>query len=140
VRRGILVLIAFALAGCGGSTSTVKSIAAPTTTTTNAQPAANGDASAKALVRSAQVAAETLATDQGGSYSGMSPAKLQQYVPALGSTAGAKLTSAAADASGQGYSLTGRADATGDTFTLTRSADGTIARTCHGTGCVGGSW
>jgi type IV pilus assembly protein PilA len=106
------------------------------------------DASAKELARSAQTAAETYSTDHNGSYTGVSPAALNAIEPTIStaaSTTDAYLSAAAANATGDGYSVTTNSPS-GNTFTITRAANGTTSRTCTAGagaatgGCVGGAW
>ena len=105
------------------------------------------DASAKELARSAQTTAETIATDNSGSYSTVSAATLKATEPSIQIAAAnnnAYITAAAQNGGGTGYTVTATAGvpASGaDTFTITNT-NGVIARTCGGTngGCSGGSW
>jgi type IV pilus assembly protein PilA len=103
------------------------------------------DAAAKSQARTAQTAAETLATDNNGSYANTSAATLKSTESTLADTGSAVMSVAAASATG--YSVVSTSNATGDSFTITRAADGTVSRTCTaGTGsgnpggCVGGNW
>src|SRR5262249_16484163 len=57
------------------------------------------DAAAKSMARTAQTAAETLATDNNGSYASVSVATLQGVESTLNDTSGATLTAASGDAS-----------------------------------------
>jgi type IV pilus assembly protein PilA len=103
------------------------------------------DVAAKSMARSAQTAAETLATDNDGSYANVSIASLEAVEPTLRDTSGATLNSAAPNSSNNGYTITVAAHAA-DTnqFTITRNPDGTVTRTCTalGTGACpqSGSW
>jgi type IV pilus assembly protein PilA len=103
------------------------------------------DSAAKSLVKTAQTAEETYATDNNGSYtSNMSD--LTAIEPTIGDTGqGATLSTVTGNGS-VGYTLVATAKSTGDTFTLT-SANGSVTRTCAaGTGsgnpggCVAGKW
>ena len=103
-------------------------------------------ASAKELAHSAEVAAETYATDNNGSYVNLTQATIHQYestIP-ISPTPGSAYLSAVTNASATGYAIT-ITPATGpQTFTLTRS-NGMITRTCTpstgtGGGCVNGTW
>lgn len=103
------------------------------------------DASAKSQARTAQTAAETLATDNNGSYANVSLSGLQTTESTLNDTSSATLSVSGVSASG--YSVTSTSNSTGDAFTITRNANGTVTRTCTtGTGagspggCVGGKW
>ena len=116
------------------------------------------DASAKELAHTAQVAAETYATDNAGSYGGLSQTVLQTYESTIQIASGnnnAYLSAASADGSGQGYTVT-TTSPSGDSFSITRLDSGTLVRSCTGPGsaavangqvqggCVGtasgGSW
>jgi hypothetical protein len=90
------------------------------------------DAAAKELVRTAQVAAETIATDNGGSYARVSPAtihteeKLIPITPREGRQwAGAYLLSASGTS--DSFVVTSRAS-NGNTFSVRRSSDGEIVQ------------
>src|SRR3989440_11256327 len=69
------------------------------------------DAQAKSQARTAQTAAETLATDNNGSYSNVSLANLKNTEPTLNDTTGAKLTAAGAGA--------GTGDTAANSYTVT---------------------
>jgi type IV pilus assembly protein PilA len=103
------------------------------------------DAAAKSQARTAQTAAETIATDNNGDYTNVTLAKLQSTESTLSDTGSATLQAPVAAANS--YSVTSKSNATGDSFTISRAADGTVSRTCIvGTGsgspggCVGGAW
>ncbi len=90
------------------------------------------DASAKELAHTAQVAMETCATDNAGSYSACnSVAKLQSYEATIQSqtTASGAYLSAVSVPSGNQYSVT-TTSTTSDTYTITRAQTGAISRTC----------
>jgi len=106
------------------------------------------DADAKALTRTAQTAAETYATDNGGSYLGMTPAILIGIEQTLNQADGG-------DDSGDGDALavSGLAtdeytvtvdSSTGNDFSISRADDGTVSLTCNTggqDGCpTGGQW
>ena len=103
------------------------------------------DASAKELAHAAQVATETYATDNSGSYVGMSLAKLAQYDPSINTTVGnGAYVSAITNLSGTGYKITTFSANGLDTFSVTRN-NGSITRTCTGgtvnSGCPSsGTW
>ena len=108
------------------------------------------DAQAKSQARTAQTAAETLATDNNGSYSNVSLANLKNTEPTLNDTTGATLTAAGAgsgtgDTAANSYTVTSTSS-NSNTYTITRHNDGTVNRTCVGGtapnsgGCVGGTW
>ena len=98
------------------------------------------DASAKAQARTAQTAAETLATDHNGDYSFTTLANLQSTEPTLNDTSSS--TAAVPAAATNGYTVSSQSNVTKDTFYITRNTNGTVTRTCSGTGggCVGGTW
>jgi type IV pilus assembly protein PilA len=112
------------------------------------------DASAKELARTAQTTAETMATDNNGSYSNVTnPAAMHTYEKGLPTTAAeagsnAYLSAATEIESGGGYEVTTKAFNSGDEFTIKKTAGGTITRTCKSStgsknGCSGsetGNW
>jgi type IV pilus assembly protein PilA len=105
------------------------------------------DASAKELARTAQTTAETIATDNAGSYASITaPASLSAVEPSIQTAAGGNNAYiSAALGSGTGYAVTATAATTGDTFTITNAA-GVVTRTCvakeasNKGGCPTGSW
>jgi type IV pilus assembly protein PilA len=90
------------------------------------------DASAKAMVRSAETAAETYSTDHGGSYEGISPAELKAIEDTIDTveTDSTYLSAATEEAGGEGYVVTATSTKTGNTFTITRDDEGNVAYTC----------
>src|SRR5689334_13146089 len=105
------------------------------------------DASAKELARTAQTTAETIATDNNGSYATIEgPANLNTVEKSIPITEfnGAAYLSAAAG-TGTTYTVTAKAgSASGDTFTIARNAEGVVTRTCTTAGKGGcpasGNW
>ncbi len=106
------------------------------------------DVSAKELLHTAQVAAETYATERGGGFSwGAEPKgleELRKYEPSLiacPNTSSACLLQAEESEEGKGYKLVAEAANTGDQFTITLNSAGVITRTCTSSknGCSGGS-
>ena len=105
------------------------------------------DAAAKELAHSAQVAAETLATDNNGSYANVNQASLNNIEATIQTASGngnAWLSAAGGISSGQGYTVVAQST-NGDTFTIMRAADGTLSRSCTAAGantggCPTGSW
>jgi type IV pilus assembly protein PilA len=101
------------------------------------------DAQAKSMARTAQTAAETLATDNNGSYATTTVAALQGVEPTLSDTSGASLTAASGGAAI--YSVTATSS-NGNTYTISRAAGGAVSRTCTASaspnsgGCNGGTW
>ncbi len=111
------------------------------------------DASAKELAHSAQTAAETYATDNGGSYTGLTLAVLNQYETTIQTAAGqgnAFVLSVTPNGGppALGYTLVVDPANGPEEFTLTRNANGSTTRTCTvnavagatGGGCVAGTW
>jgi type IV pilus assembly protein PilA len=107
------------------------------------------DASAKEMVKNAQTAAETIATDNSGSYKEVTTTKINEYEKSIplteGPTKGAYLKAATSIETGAGYELETEAPATKDTFKIVNKA-GTITRTCTAAsatnkgGCPTGDW
>jgi type IV pilus assembly protein PilA len=110
------------------------------------------DASAKELAHTAQVAAETYATDHNGSYAAMTATLLKGIEGTIQVGAGggnaylANDAAAAPDASGNGYTVTATST-NGDTFSITRADTGGVTRACTtaagntATGCpAGNTW
>ena len=104
------------------------------------------DAAAKELAHTAQVAIETLATDNNGSYvsANGSPAALAGYEATIQTTAGngnAYLSAVVATATS--YTVT-TTSTTGDTYSIIRSSTGSLTRSCSNaagqTACVGATW
>jgi type IV pilus assembly protein PilA len=103
------------------------------------------DAAAKELAHTAQVAIETLATDNNGSYASATASGLQGYEATIQIASGngnAYLSGVTVTANT--YTVT-TTSTTGDTFSINRSSSGSLTRTCTpstGTvgGCVNGSW
>ena len=103
------------------------------------------DAAAKELAHTAQVAIETLATDNNGSYASATASGLQGYEATIQIASGngnAYLSGVTVTANT--YTVT-TTSTTGDTFSINRSNSGSLTRTCTpstGTvgGCVNGSW
>jgi type IV pilus assembly protein PilA len=105
------------------------------------------DASAKELARTAQTTAETIATDNNGSYETITaPSVLngvEKSIP-IAEVNGAAFLSAATG-TGNSYTVTAKAGASsGDTFTIDRNSNGEVTRSCTTAGKGGcsasGSW
>jgi type IV pilus assembly protein PilA len=105
------------------------------------------DASAKDLVRSAQTAAETLATDTKGGYPTLSPTALnavEATIPIARSSSNAWLSAAATLGGGTGFYVTSTS-VSGNTFTIQNDA-GVVTRSCtvasggSSGGCVNSTW
>lgn len=88
------------------------------------------DVQAKSLARTAQMAAETISTDNNGEYEKVTAAELGKYEPTIHTVA---TTSEAylipPTPSKTTYSLTAKAT-NGNEFTISRSATGVVTRTC----------
>jgi type IV pilus assembly protein PilA len=107
------------------------------------------DASAKELARTAQTTAETVGTDNNGSYSAITgPVVLQEYeksMPTSNDGKNAWISAAKEIESGKGYEVTATAEPTGDEFTI-KNSKGEVTRTCKAAtesnkgGCPTGSW
>ena len=116
------------------------------------------DASAKELAHTAQVAIETCATDNNGTYataSCNSPSALQAYEATIAvNSSGGNAYLSNVQTTGTyagGYDVT-TTSTSGDTFSIIRSSSGSLSRTCTGPsgatvssgtvvgGCVGGTW
>jgi type IV pilus assembly protein PilA len=103
------------------------------------------DAAAKELAHSAQVAAETYATDHSGSYAALSLSILNQYEATIQTAAGngnAYMT--VATGTGTGYTVTASDATNAETFSIVRTG-GSITRTCTplagvNGGCINGTW
>jgi hypothetical protein len=96
------------------------------------------DNDAQRLVKTAQTAIETYATDHGGSYAGATSEALAQLEPGL---AGAQLS---VDAAADSYTVAVTSAPTSNTFTITRDSSGAVSLTCGepNTGAcpAGGLW
>jgi type IV pilus assembly protein PilA len=102
------------------------------------------DAQAKALVRTAATAAETLATDNNGSYANVTAATLNSVEPSINITSGSSAWISSAAGTATGYTLVATAPGSGDTFTVTNN-NGASTRTCTAAtankgGCPSGTW
>jgi type IV pilus assembly protein PilA len=111
------------------------------------------DASAKELARTAQTAAETIATDHGGSYATITEPKvlseLEKSIPTEEASGPAFLSGATSAEEGRGYQVTAKAVSSGDSYTITRNSEGVVSHSCEtptkkpAGGCPnapGGSW
>ena len=105
------------------------------------------DASAKELARTAETTAETIATENGGSYATVSTTELNKVEPTIpiAKAGNNAWISAATGAAGE-YSVTATAPTTENEYTITNKA-GVVTRTCKvsatvkQTGSCGtGSW
>jgi len=107
------------------------------------------DASAKELARTAQTTAETIATDNNGSYATIKePKQLQEYESSIQIAAGnGNAYISAAKGTAEGFEVTATST-NGHTFTIKREANGTVVRSCtpagktgsEGGGCQNSTW
>jgi type IV pilus assembly protein PilA len=102
------------------------------------------DAQAKELARTAQTTAETIATDNNGSYAKVSLTELKAYEPSIVTTATEKEAYlSTGEGTGKTYTVTATSSS-GDTFTVSRESSGEISRSCTqvtgSKGCPSGSW
>jgi type IV pilus assembly protein PilA len=101
------------------------------------------DSSAKTLAQTAQTAAETYSTENGGAYSFTKPEQLQAIEPSINykNTAETYLKTATGISSNEGYEVTAVAQNTGDEYTVKRLANGEVEHLCKSTeakkGCPG---
>jgi type IV pilus assembly protein PilA len=86
------------------------------------------DTSAKSQARTAETAAETYSTDNGGVYTGLEEKKLEAIEPTLKETTSATLT--VTGVSANEYTVTSTAKATGDAFSIKRTSTGQVERSC----------
>jgi type IV pilus assembly protein PilA len=108
------------------------------------------DASAKELARTAQTAAETYATDNGGNYGALSTSWLVSIEPTIQTASGnnnAYMNGAGAVVAGASTYTVTATSTSGATYSIARSATGTFTRSCVGPGgvataggCVNNSW
>jgi type IV pilus assembly protein PilA len=103
------------------------------------------DSNAQSMVKSAQVAEETYATSNNGSYT-TSASALQAIDPSLSDTSAATLSVNTAP-TGAEYQVVATANNTNDAFTITEGTNGVQTDTCSsGSGggspgaCTSGSW
>jgi type IV pilus assembly protein PilA len=88
------------------------------------------DASAKELARTAQTTAETIATDNSGSYATVTPAELKKAEPSIPTAEGGNNAwVSAASGTATEYSVTATAPTTKNEYTITNKA-GAVTRTC----------
>ena len=158
----MIAVTAATLASCGGSgcgtrcgnaaspaARTAPGTPATTATSTTAAPSRGGpataqprDLAAESLVRTAQAAVETLATDDNGSYTRISPKAIAMLEPNIPITRNGRAYLSAARGTNTTYRVTATS-ASGDTFTISRDARGAISRTCTGRAspeCHAGKW
>jgi type IV pilus assembly protein PilA len=89
------------------------------------------DASAKELARTGQTVAETIGTDNGGSYTTITgPTSLSAVEATIPTAAGSNAYISAASGTSNTFTVTATAATTNDTYTIVRAANGTVTRTC----------
>jgi len=103
-------------------------------------------ASAEELAHSAQIAAETYATDHNGSYAGLTTAALSAYDASIQTSSGSgnAWVSNVTNVTANTYTVTTTPARGNETFSINRTG-GLVTRTCTPTGvsqgpCVNGSW
>lgn len=101
------------------------------------------NAQAKELARTAQTTAETIATENDGSYEKVTPSEINNVESTVGITATEHEAYLSATTHSQHeYSVTVKAT-DGDEYTISRNGEGAVSRTCvspvSGTGCSGGA-
>ena len=104
------------------------------------------DASAKELARTAQTTAETIATDNGGSYASIkAPAQLSAVEASIPTVEGNNAWISAATGTATGFEVTATAATTKNEYTI-KNEGGTVTRTCKAAnaaspgGCPAGTW
>ena len=99
------------------------------------------DSSAKTLAQTAQTAAETYSTENGGSYAGISPEKLKEIEPSINTSSENEAKLTVATGSATGYTVTAEAQNTKDKYSVIREASGNVEHKCTSTsnGCPGHS-
>jgi type IV pilus assembly protein PilA len=96
------------------------------------------DASAKELVRTAQTTAETIATDNSGSYASIKePKSLQEIEQTIPIAEGNSAWISAAKGTATEYEITATAPTTKNTYTI-KNVAGVVTRTCVTVGTAGG--
>jgi type IV pilus assembly protein PilA len=96
------------------------------------------DAAAKELARTAQTTAETIATDNGGSYASITePKVLQEAEPTITIAEGKNAWISVAKGKATEFEVTATAAATKDTFTI-KNVAGVVTHTCVTVGTAGG--
>jgi type IV pilus assembly protein PilA len=102
------------------------------------------DSSAKTVAQTAQTAAETYATENGGLYTNMTQTKLHEIEPSLNITSNANEAelSAVTVLGTEGFEVTAKAQNTGDEYIVKKEANGTLVHECKSTtgtktGCPG---
>ena len=96
------------------------------------------DSSAKTVAQTAQTAAETYSTENGGNYAGLTIAKIDAIEPSINTTSTneAQLIETGTYKtepleSGGGYRVTVKAQNTGDEYSVVKKANGEVEHLCH---------
>ncbi|MGE5700882.1 MAG: hypothetical protein ACM3VU_00550, partial [Arthrospira platensis] len=99
------------------------------------------------LVRTMETTAETLATDNNGSYEKTTLAELKNAENTINTTASSKEAYASAATpieTNKGYEVTATAEPSGAAFTIKKTEAGEVTRTCSPVtttnGCPSGDW
>jgi type IV pilus assembly protein PilA len=87
------------------------------------------DAAAKTQVRTAETAAETYATENDGSYAGMTAVRLKEIEATLKAASAATFELEGTPTATE-YTVKSTSASTGDVFKIKRTAEGGIERTC----------
>jgi type IV pilus assembly protein PilA len=95
------------------------------------------DASAKVQARTAQTAMETAATDQNGSYEGVTLKRLEEVEPTLASKKPNEPSVVKAEKNE--FAVASKNETTGNTFTITRETTGVVKKTCENAKKEGGT-
>ncbi|HTZ63403.1 MAG TPA: prepilin-type N-terminal cleavage/methylation domain-containing protein [Solirubrobacteraceae bacterium] len=106
------------------------------------------DASAKSLATSAQTAAETISTDNNGSYEKVSATEINAYeknIPVCPSANSACVLKAEPTEEDKGYLIEVQAPTTKDIFKISKNEEGVVKRECEekqagDKGCPSGTW
>src|SRR5438128_319231 len=105
------------------------------------------DAASKEQARTMQTAAETLATDNNGSYLTVSAAELETVEPSLKDHTASEPVPGGTKGTGTTFEVEVKNVQTKDTFKIARNAEGVVSRTCtvpegaNRNGCPsGGTW
>jgi type IV pilus assembly protein PilA len=103
------------------------------------------DASAKSMARTAETAMETYATDNNGSYAGVTAAELNHIENTINAAPTANDPGiSAVSGTTTGYSVTIKTPKTGNTFTISREGGGNVVFSCEDKGEAGcptdGDW
>ena len=101
------------------------------------------DAQAKELARSAETTAETIATDNNGSYVKVTLAELKAYEPSLTTNSEKEAYLVEGTQEPKGYKVIAKST-NGDEFEIEKKENGEVARTCKPVkangGCSSGDW